>query len=116
VDPPIPSALPKIVKALEDKKAVDLLVLELAPIVSFTDYMVICSGTSNTHVSALVSCVEDAFGKGEGPVYINPSKDDSWWILDFVDVVVHVFKEESRSYYDLEGLWSDARRLEIEKI
>lgn len=110
--PALPT-LHKIVKALEDKKAVDVRVLEMKDVVSYADFMVVCSGTSTTHVAALVSSVEDAFEKKEGPVYINPSKDDSWWILDFVEVVVHVFKEESRGYYDLEGLWSDAPRLEV---
>lgn len=85
-------------------------------IVAYTDFMVICSGTSSTHVAALVSSIEHAFEKKEGPIYINSSKNDSWWILDFVDVVVHVFKEESRIYYDLEGLWSDAKRFQILKI
>ncbi len=107
---PIPPVLPKILKALGDKKAVDIQVLEVGDIASYADFMVICSGTSNTHVAALVSSVEDAFGKGEGPAYVNPSKDDSWWILDFVEVVVHIFKEENRAFYDLEGLWSDAPR------
>ncbi len=110
---PVSPTLPKILKALEDKKAVNVQVLDVGNIASYADFMVICSGTSNTHVAALVSSVEDAFGKREGPVYINPSKDDSWWILDFVEVVVHVFKEESRAYYDLEGLWSDAPRLAV---
>lgn len=108
-----PQLLQKIVKALEDKKAVNIQVLDMRGIVSYTDFMVICSGTSNTHVAALVSGVEDSFTGGEKPVYVNPSKDDSWWILDFVEVVVHVLKEESRHYYDLEGLWSDAPRLQI---
>ena len=102
-----------IVRVLEDKKAVDIVVLNIEGIVSYADFIVVCSGTSSTHVAALVSSIEDSFPKAEGPVYINSSKDDSWWILDFVEVVVHVFKGESRSYYDLEGLWSDAPRLEI---
>jgi ribosome-associated protein len=111
VSPNIPPSLPRIIKALDDKKALDVQILEVGKVVSYTDYLVVCSGTSNTHVAALVSSIRGAFEKSEGPVYVNSSKDDSWWILDFVEIVVHVFKEESRSYYDLEGLWSDAPRL-----
>ncbi|HJT25365.1 MAG TPA: ribosome silencing factor [bacterium] len=105
--------LDKIVGVLEDKKAIDIRILDLSELVSYTDFMVVCSGTSHTHVAALVSSVEDSFSQKEGPVYVNSSKDDSWWILDFVDIVVHVFKEESRAFYDLEGLWSDAKELKI---
>jgi ribosome-associated protein len=105
-----PETVEKIVKALEDKKAVDIQVLDIRGIVSYTDYLVICSGTSTTHVNALVENVVDEFPKKDGPVYVNPSKDNSWWILDFVDTVVHVFSEETRHYYDLERLWLDAKK------
>lgn len=108
-----PSNLLKIIKALEDKKAVDVEVLDVREVVSYADFLVICSGTSTTQVHALVSGVEDTFPKGEGPVYINSSKDDSWWILDFVEVVVHVFKDETRHFYDLERLWADAPKIKI---
>ncbi len=111
---PDPAALlHKIVSTLEDKKALDVRVLDVREIVSYADFMVICSGSSTTHVSALVSSVEDAFTKKEGPLFINSSKDDSWWILDFVDIVVHVFREDVQRYYDLEGLWSDAKRVAL---
>jgi ribosome-associated protein len=113
VSPLIPPCLSKIIKVLEDKKAVDVQVLEMGEIVTYTDFIVVCSGTSSTHVTALVASIEDALGKEERPIYINSSKDDSWWILDFVEVVVHVFKENSRVFYDLEGLWNDAQRLQI---
>jgi len=111
VIPLTPSLLNKIVSALEDKKALNIRVLDMREIVSYADFIVICSGTSTTHVTALVSSIEDALVKKEGPQYINSSKDDSWWILDFVDVVVHILKEENRAYYDLEGLWNDAKTL-----
>jgi ribosome-associated protein len=98
-----------IVEALEDKKGIDIKVLDVREIVSYTDFMVICTGTSAPHIHSLVSQLKETFrGKG-GLVYVNPSKDDSWWILDFVDVVVHLFKEDARRYYDLEDLWCDAK-------
>jgi ribosome-associated protein len=105
-----PETVKNIIKALEDKKAVDIQVLDIRDIASYTDFLVICSGTSSTHVNALVEGVVDGFSKEEGPVYMNPSKDNSWWILDFVDTVVHVFNETARQYYDLERLWMDAKK------
>lgn len=87
--------------------------MDVREIITYADFIIICSGSSTTHVAALVSNVEDAFTKQEGPLYTNSSKDDSWWILDFVEVVVHVFREDVQHYYDLEGLWSDAKRILI---
>jgi ribosome-associated protein len=112
LDRSLPENIEKILTALEEKKALDVQVLDVRGLVSYTDYLVICSGTSNPHVNALVTHVRDSFSKKEGPVYVNPSRDDSWWILDFVDAVVHVFKEEARAFYDLERLWSDAKSLD----
>ncbi len=105
-----PKTVEKIIQALEDKKALDVQVLDIRDIASYADYLVICSGTSSPHVNALVENVVDEFSKEEGPVYMNPSKDNSWWILDFVDTVVHVFNENTRHYYDLERLWLDAKK------
>ena len=105
------SQLKKIVAALEDKKGVDIQVLDVRDLVSYADFLVLCTGTSNPHIGALVSAVKDAFQKGEGPIYVNSSKDDSWWILDFVDIVVHVFKDDLRHFYDMERLWGDAKRV-----
>lgn len=110
----LPDAVKKIILALEDKKGLDIQLLDVRNLVSYTDYLIICSGTSTTHVNALVDSVENAFVKGEGPVYVSPSRDDSWWILDFVDVVVHVFREAERKFYDLEQLWGDAKRIQPE--
>ena len=105
-----------ILRALEDKKGVDILVLDVQKVVSYTDFMIICGGTSSTHVGALVSSVEDALDRKDRPVYRNASKDNSWWILDFVDVVLHVFQEETRMFYNLEEFWGDAKVLKPEAL
>ncbi len=109
------STIEKIVSALEEKKGIDIQVLDVRGLISYTDYLILCTGTSSSHVGALVNNARETLPKGEGPVYVNPSKDDSWWILDFVDVVVHVFQEKERRYYDLEQLWSDAKKIGIHK-
>jgi len=103
------------VNALEEKKGLDIQVLDVGGLVSYTDFMILCTGTSTTHVNALVSSVRDGLSKAERPVYVNSSRDNSWWILDFVDVVVHVFQAESRFYYDLDSLWCDAKKLSVTK-
>jgi len=91
-------------------------VLDVHRIISYTDIMILCSGSSSTHVNAIVSGIGEALASKEKPVYKNYSKDNSWWILDFVDVVVHVFKEETRNYYRLEEFWADAKTLKIESF
>jgi ribosome-associated protein len=103
----------KIISALEEKKGVDIQVLDVRDLVSYTDFLVLCTGTSSAHVSALVENARETLPKGDRPVYVNPSKNDSWWILDFVDVVVHVFQENERRFYDLEQLWGDAKKIGI---
>jgi len=107
------TSIKDLVEALEDKKGIDIQVLDVRALVSYTDYLVLCTGTSTAHVHALVSNMTDHFRGEKRPVYVNPSKDDSWWILDFVDVVVHVFKEESRRFYALAELWGDAKKVDF---
>lgn len=107
----LPSGLAReVVEALEDRKAVDLRILDLRKVASYTDLLVLCSGTSSTHVQALVKSLDERVG--EKPVYRNSSPDDSWWILDYIDVVVHVFQVNMRIQYDIETLWSDASTID----
>jgi ribosome-associated protein len=98
-----------IVRALEDKKAQDVLVLDLRGVATYADCLVLCSGTSSPHVQALVRNVEER--ASERPVYVNASPDHSWWVLDYIDVVLHVFRSDIRPVYGVEDLWSDARTL-----
>jgi ribosome-associated protein len=106
-----PPELSTIVSVLNDKKGIDVRVLDVRNLVSYTDYLILCSGSSTTHVRALVSAVDKALEKTDTKV--NSSLDDSWWILDQVDWVVHVFREDIRLFYDLEGLWADAKTVKI---
>jgi ribosome-associated protein len=101
----IPTPVSQILSALDDKKGIDALVLDVRNLVTYTDYLIICSGSSTTHVRALVSAVQDS---SEETMKVNSSSDDSWWVLDQVDIVIHLFREDVRLFYDLEGLWADA--------
>ena len=102
------------VKALSDKKGRDLKVLDTAGQTTLAEYFIICSGTSNTQVRALADAVEEALSKaGEEPHHIEGHRGGLWTLLDYSAVVVHVFTEEGREFYDLERLWSDAAPVDI---
>jgi ribosome-associated protein len=99
-------------EAARDKQATDVVVLDVAELLSITDYFVICSTTSNRQAKTVIEAVEDRVRRELDlrPVRREGEADAGWWLLDYVDVVVHVFGEEERAYYDLERLWSDAPR------
>jgi ribosome-associated protein len=99
-------------EAARDKQAADVVVLDVAELLSITDYFVICSTSSNRQSKTVIEAVEDRVRRELDlrPVRREGEADAGWWLLDYVDVVVHVFGEEERAYYDLERLWSDAPR------
>ncbi|MBL4902762.1 ribosome silencing factor [Desulfocapsa sp. AH-315-G09] len=101
-------------KAALDTKAEDLIVLDVQGISSFTDYFIIMSGRSSRHVQGLAEAMEKAMrSKRISAAKAEGIKEGMWVLLDFDDVVVHIFYHEQRSFYDLEGLWHDAPRVEI---
>ena len=102
------------VKALDDRKCKDLKVLYTADQTTLADYFVICNSTSNTQVRALAEAVEEAMSKaGEEPHHIEGHRGGQWTLLDYSAVVIHIFTEEGRQFYDLERLWSDAQPVDI---
>jgi ribosome-associated protein len=104
------------VKAAIEKKAFDLVLLEMKGITSFTDYFLICSGKSDRQVQAIAEAVEEALGRGGIRLLGQEGKVEGKWVLmDYGDVVVHIFLEPIRGFYDLEGLWIDAPRIDPEK-
>ena len=101
-------------RAALDHKAVDLVILEVMKLSSFTDYFVICSGNSDRQVQAIAAHIEEKLGKGEiHPLSIEGKREGRWILLDYGDVVIHVFYQPVREFYDLERLWSDAPRIEL---
>jgi ribosome-associated protein len=102
-----------ITDALEDKRAVDLVVLDVSHLTQMTDYMVVCTGTSNIHIRALADGVlekmKDAGVKG---VRAEGYNDARWVLIDYGDVVLHIFAETEREFYQLEKFWRDARPVE----
>ncbi len=99
-------------EAARDKQAVDVVVLDVAELLSITDYFVICSVTSNRQLKTVIEAVEQRVREEIDlrPVRREGEADAGWWLLDYIDVVVHVFGTVERAYYDLERLWSDAPR------
>jgi ribosome-associated protein len=101
------------VAALE-KKAERLQILDVAGKVDYADFLVIMTGRSDRHAQSLAQGIEDALKKrGIRPVAVEGLPLGSWVVMDFGEVVVHVFQDEARQLYDLEGLWLDAQRLPV---
>jgi ribosome-associated protein len=99
-------------RAAADKQATDIVILDVHETIVITDLFVICSAGSMRQIRTVVDAVEDALRPlGEKPVRREGEPGGGWWLLDFIDVVVHVFGEEERDYYDLERLWRDAPRV-----
>ncbi len=105
-----------IVKILDNKKAMDLELIQTQELTIVSDYFIIASGTSNTHVRALADEVEEEMGKlGVDPDHIE-GRATGWILLDYGCVLVHVFDPQSREYYNLERLWGDAAKVDISDI
>ncbi len=108
--------LESIVKVLDDKKAEDIVAIETAGITIVSDYFVIASATSNPHVKSLADDVEDEMAKlGVFSSHVE-GKATGWILIDFNDVIVHIFLSESREYYNLERLWADAAQVDISHL
>ncbi len=97
------------VHAALDRKAQDLRVLNLGPVSDFTDYFLICSGTSERQVQAIAEAIQESLSKtGSKPIHVEGQRAGNWVLLDYGDLVAHVFQPEPREFYGLEKLWSDA--------
>jgi ribosome-associated protein len=100
------------VNTLEDKKGEKILLLDISQISSFTDYFIICNGTSERMLNSLATAVHDAVKKDGGiACRIEGSKSGGWLVIDLGDIVIHLFSPDQRDYYDLEGLWSEGKVL-----
>ncbi len=112
--PGLPAAMERAVQAARDKKAIDLVVLDLRPLASFTDAFVICSGQNVRQVRAIADAVEDALRQEQvKPAHVEGFQRADWVLLDYFDFVVHVFSTERRGFYALERLWGSAERVAL---
>lgn len=100
-------------RAAADKQATDIVVLDVHEIIVITDHFVICSAASERQIRTVIDAVEQALRDlGVKPIRREGEPEAGWWLLDYFDVVIHVFGEQERAYYDLERLWSDAPQVE----
>ena len=105
------------VTALEDKKAVDIRVLDIEKISTIADYFIIASGANRNQVQAMAEQVEETLGKaGFEPKSVEGYRNANWILLDYGDVVLHIFDEENRLFYDLERIWRDGTQVELDKF
>lgn len=104
-------------KILSEKKGLDIKVIEISDVSVIADYMVIATGNSSTHVKALADEVEEQLDEmGVSVSHVEGYRSNSWILLDYIDIIVHVFSNEAREYYDLERLWEDGTDIDISDI
>lgn len=109
--------LANIIKGIEDVKGADIDILDLREIDNTVcDYFIICNGNSNTQVNAITNSIQKVVSKElkDKPWHVEGSENGEWVLMDYVNVVVHVFQKHIREYYNIEGLWGDAKITSIE--
>ena len=111
----IPGQIAAAIEAARDKKASEILVLDLRKTAAFTDYFLICSGSNPRQVHAIADAIEEALkARKVRPAHVEGYQRAEWILLDYFDFVVHVFSTHARQFYGLERLWGEAVRIEIE--
>ena len=107
----------EVTKALDAKKGMDIKLLKIDRVSSLADYFLICTGTSNTHVKTLCDYAEYTLEQLNEPMLGREGhRGNSWELLDYGSIVVHVFTDEARKFYDLERLWADAEQVDLNDI
>lgn len=104
----------KIVRILDSKKGLDIVGVDIHELTTIGDYFILVTGTSSPHVKALAEEVEDTLAKeGLEPRRIEGAQSATWILMDYQDVILHIFTKETRDFYNMERLWSDAPRLDL---
>ena len=112
----LPKEVARVVDLLFDRKALDVTLLDLRGISSATDWFIVATGTSDTHVGAIADNVIDEMKKeGVRPLNVEGAREGRWVLVDYFDFVVHVFHPQAREFYQLERLWGDAPAIPIDE-
>jgi ribosome-associated protein len=107
-------ALKIALKAVDDKKGQDIVALDISAVATFTDFFLLCSGDSARQIQAIADEVEQKMaGGGFRPAHIEGYANAEWVLMDYHDLVVHIFSKKARAYYDLERLWRDAKIIDV---
>ena len=110
----LPSQIDRAIAAAEDKKALDLIVLDLRKAAGFTDFFLICSGSNPRQIRAIADGVIEALAAdGVKPAHVEGYDRSEWILIDYFDFIVHIFATETRMFYGLERLWGNAERIEV---
>ena len=110
-------ALKIAVNAADDKKAYDLVVLDISKIASFADYFLLCTADSSRQMQAIADEVEKKLKAcGIRPSHVEGYQNSEWILMDYMDLVVHIFPKNARAYYDLERLWRDSKKLDANQF
>lgn len=113
--PRLPAEVSKAVRAALDKKAQDVVVLDLRGTPAFTDFFVLCSGLNQRQVKAIADAVEEALRAAKvRPAHVEGYDRAEWVLMDFFSFIVHVFTPQTRAFYGLERLWGDAEKIEVD--
>jgi len=110
----MPREIERAVRAAEDKKAVDLVALDLRKAAGFTDYFLLCTGNNPRQIRAIADGVMEALAEdGVKPAHVEGYDGSEWILLDYFDFIVHIFAPETRTFYGLERLWGNADKLDV---
>ena len=105
------------INAADNKKAHDLVALDISEIATFADYFLLCTGDSSRQMQAIADEVEKQLkASGIRPSHVEGYQNSEWILMDYIDLVVHIFSKTARAYYDLERLWRDGKKLDTDKL
>ncbi|MGN0278328.1 MAG: ribosome silencing factor [Lachnospiraceae bacterium] len=105
------------IQALEDKKAEDIKVIDISEVSVIADYFIIANGTNRSQIQAMADNVEETLGRAGYPLkQIEGYQNANWVLLDFNDVIIHIFDKENRLFYDLERIWRDGKLFETDSL
>ncbi len=104
-------------KAMDDKKAEDIKIIDIADVSTIADYFIICSGANSSQLEAIIDNITETLGRaGYESKRTEGGRNSGWVLIDYGDVVVHIFSKEDRLFYDLERIWRDGKSVEISDI
>ena len=109
-----PAQVQRAIAAVQDRKAADVVVLDLRPVEAFADFFLVCTGQNTPQIKAISDSVQATLAeKGLKPAHIEGYEHAGWILLDYFDLIVHIFSPEARAFYALDRLWGNAKRIEV---
>ncbi len=104
-------------KAMDDKKAQDIKILDISEVTPIADYFIICSGSNSSQIDAIIDNVAETMGRaGFNARRTEGGRNSGWILMDYTDIVVHVFSKDDRLFYDLERIWRDGKSVDAEEL